>query len=120
MPHPLDLVALLLGIFFTLRQMESSSRRSDAFPGVSEQAFERWRLAAKSAYRLGGTACFGKVLVNIAVAFVMQRVPMPVAARYAIGVSLDLGWVALIVLAFLRSRRAHAIAREAGIERRSA
>jgi hypothetical protein len=116
LPHPLDLIALILGILFTLRQMDVTQRQAKNFPDVREADFTRWWQSARSAYRLGSSACFGKILVDIAVAYIMQHVPMPMPLRVGIGLTLDLGWVALVVLAFLGSRRAHALARDLGIE----
>lgn len=119
MPHPLDLIALILGILFTLRQMDVTQRQAKNFPDVREADFTRWWQRARGAYRLGSSACFAKILLDIAAAYVMQRVPMPAALRIGIGLSLDLGWVALVVVAFLGSRRAHALARDLGIEVRA-
>ena len=119
MPHPLDLIALVLGILFTIRQMDVTQRQAANYPGVREADFTRWWQRARGAYRLGGTICFGKILLDIAMAYTMRRVPMPPAARIGIGLSLDLSWVAIVVLAVLRSQRAHALARELGIEVRA-
>ena len=119
MPHPLDLIALVLGILFTIRQMDVTQRQAANYPGVREADFTRWWGRARGAYRLGSTVCFGKILLDIAMAYVMRRVPMPSPVRIGIGLTLDLAWVALVVVAVLRSQRAHALARELGIEMRA-
>jgi hypothetical protein len=119
LPHPLDLIALVLGILFTLRQMDVTQRQAKNYPGIREADFTRWWQRARGAYRLGSSACFGKILLDIAVASVMRRVPMPPALRIGIGLTLDLGWLVLVVLAILRSQRAHALARDLGIEVRA-
>ena len=116
MPHPLDLIALVLGVLFSLRQMDVTQRQAAAFPSVREADFTRWWQAARGAYRLGSSVCFGKIALDIVVAYVMRRVPLPTPVRLTIGLGLDLGWTVLVVLAVLRSRRAHALARELGIE----
>jgi hypothetical protein len=117
-PHPLDLISLILGILFTIRQMDVTQRQAASYPGVREADFNRWWQRARGAYKLGGSVCFGKILLDIGMAYLMRRVPMPPGARIGIGLTLDLGWVALVVLAVLRSQRAHALARELGIELR--
>ena len=118
MPHPLDLIALVLGILFTLRQMDVTQRQAKNYPGVREADFTRWWQRARGAYRLGSSVCFGKILLDIGMAYTMRRVPMPSSMRIGIGLALDLTWVALVVFAVLRSQRAHALARELGIEMR--
>lgn len=118
LPHPLDLVALILGLFSAIRQMDVSARQADRYPGVDPGVFEHWQGLAKSAYRLGMAANFGKVLLDLLMSRVIWMVAMPTSLRRGIGLSLDLAWVALIVLVFVRARRALAYAREHGLEKR--
>jgi hypothetical protein len=119
LPHPLDLIALVLGILFTLRQMDVTQRQAASYPGIREADFQRWWRLARGSYRLGSSACFGKIILDIAAAYTMRHTPMPPAARWGIGLTLDLGWVVLVALAMLRTRRAHALARDLGIETRA-
>jgi hypothetical protein len=120
LPHPLDLIALVLGVLFALRQMDVSQRQAASFPHVPAADFARWWQKARGAYRLGTSACFGKILLDLGVAYAMARVPLPRAAQWGIGLSLDFAWVVLVVLAVWRSSRAHRLARELGIEARVA
>jgi hypothetical protein len=115
-PHPLDLIALILGILFTLRHMNVSQRQPEELPNVRADDFLRWKAAAAGAYRLGSSACFGKVLLDLVFAYVMRTYALTTAIRWSIGLTLDLGWIALVVLCAWRVRRAHALARELGIE----
>ena len=116
LPHPLDLIALILGILFTLRQMDVANRLAENYPGVAPEDFKRWQRSALVAYRWGASACFGKVLLDIGFAFLMGKVALPTAARWGIGLSLDAGWVALIVYSYLRVMRARALGRQVGTE----
>jgi hypothetical protein len=116
LPHPLDLVALILGILFTLRQMDVTNRQADRYPGVPTQDFERWKRSATLAYRWGSSACFGKVLLDIGFSQLMARVALPAGARWGIGLTLDIGWVALVIYSYVRVMRARRYAREIGVE----
>jgi len=116
LPHPLDLIALVLGILFALRLMDVTQRQATSYPGLREAEFARWWQRARGAYRLGSSACFGKILADIIAAYAMRHTQMPSAARWGIGLTLDLGWVVLVALAVFRSNRAHALARDLGIE----
>lgn len=119
MPHPLDLIALVLGILFTLRQMDVTQRQAASFPQVREADFDRWWQLARGSYRLGSTVCFAKIIADIAAAYWMRHALPPAAVRWAVGLTLDLGWLALVAVAWFRSRRAHALARDLGIEVRA-
>lgn len=116
LPHPLDLVALILGILFTLRQMDVANRQADRYPGVPVADFESWKRSATVAYRWGSSACFAKVLLDIGFSQLMGRVALPTAARWGIGLTLDIGWVVLVVYSYVRVMRARRYAREIGVE----
>jgi hypothetical protein len=116
LPHPLDLLALILGILFTLRQMDIANRHADRYPGVPQADFERWKRAALVAYRWGSSACFAKVLLDIGFSFLMSRYPFPAGLRWGIGLTLDAGWVLLVIYSYLRVMRARAFGREIGTE----
>ena len=119
LPHPLDLIALVLGILFTLRLMDVTQRQAASYPAILETDFTRWWQRARGAYRLGTSACFGKILADIIAAYAMRHLWMPTAARWVIGLTLDVGWAALVALAVFRTTRAHALARDLGIEVRA-
>ena len=116
LPHPLDLIALVLGVLFALRQMDVTQRQATSFPQVAPADFARWWGKARGAYRLGSSACFGKIFVDIVAAYGMRHIVLPRAAYVTIGLSLDFTWLVLVVLAIWRTSRAHALARELGIE----
>jgi hypothetical protein len=117
LPHPLDLIALVLGVLFALRQMDVTQRQAASFPHVPPADFDRWWKKARGAYRLGSSVCFGKIMLDIVVARAMGAWPLPNAARWGIGLSLDAAWAVLVVLAVWRSSRAHRLARELRIEK---
>jgi len=114
-----DLLALILGILFSLRQMDVSMRQKDRYPNVSEADFTRWRDQARSNYRLGAGACFGKILFDIVFAFLLNHgLPMPFAVKLTLGLSVVVLWMLGVGVAVWRTQRSHALARELGIEAR--
>ena len=90
LPHPLDLIALILGVLAALRQLETSGRRPERYPWVDPANFERWQRTAQAAYRLGVSACFGKVLLDIALSLLFRVRPLPFPVQVTVGVSVDL------------------------------
>jgi hypothetical protein len=64
-------------------------------------------------------SCFGKVLLDFGFAYLFFRIyAPPTVARWTIGLTLDVGWVVLVVVSYLRVRRAHRLARELGVDHR--
>ena len=116
--HFLHPVVLIIGVLFALRRMDVSMRAPEQYPTVAAEAFARWKLRAGRAYGLGMAACFGKVLLDFAVAYWFFNLPPPppAAVRKAIGVSLDVGWFVLVAVSYWQVRKAHALAREIGVE----
>ncbi len=117
--HLLHPVVLILGVLFALRRMDVSMRNAEQYPGVDPEAFGRWKRLAMGGYLLGMTSCFGKVLLDLAFARVVFPLVVPPApVRWTIGLTLDIGWVVLVVVSYLRVRRSHRLAREIGTDRR--
>jgi hypothetical protein len=116
--HPLHPVVLIIGILFALRRLDVSQRLAEQYPGAGAEAFDRWKLLAMRAYGLGMSGCFGKVLLDYLLAYLFHLHPPPAVVARAIGISLDVGWVVLVAVSYLRVRKAHALAREIGVERR--
>ena len=73
----LDIVAILLGIGFTIAKLDAQSRKPEQFAHVPVADFERWRSWTASIYRLGSSMCFARVLVHQALAFYVRSHPLP-------------------------------------------
>lgn len=117
--HLLHPVVLILGVLFALRRMDVSMRTAEQYPGVDAEAFARWKRLAMGSYGLGMASSFGKVVLDFGFAYLFFRIYAPPAGvRLAIGLTLDVGWIVLVVVAYLRVRRAHRLARELGVDHR--
>lgn len=119
LPHPIDLIYLILGVLFSLRQLDMSMRQAKDHPNVPEGDFERWKRASVLAYRTGAWTSFGKVLIDIVLAYAFQRMPPPVLVMRGVGIAIDVAAVALVIYAVVRIRRARALGRELGVELRA-
>jgi hypothetical protein len=116
--HPFHPVVLIIGVLFALRRLNVSMRAAEQYEGVDTEAFGRWKLQALRAYGLGMSGSFGKVLLDYLLAALFHLRPPPMLVARAIGISLDVGWVVLVAVAYFRVHKAHALAREIGVERR--
>ena len=114
--HTLHTVVLVIGVLFALRRMSVSIRTLDQHPGVAPRAFEDWKARARRAYGLGMSACFGKVLADYAVVYLSSWLPTPFVLVRVAGIGLEVAWVVLVVVSYLRVRRVHTFAREIGVE----
>jgi hypothetical protein len=116
---PQDVVAILLGISFTVAKLDAQGRQASSFPQVAAADFERWRAWTVSIYRLGSAFCFLRVLFHQAWSFYQARHPVagpfaPLAMRYS-GLAMDVAWLGVLAATFIRAGRARALRRELGI-----
>jgi hypothetical protein len=115
----LDIIAILLGIMFTIAKLDAQGRKADNFPHVSPAEFERWRSWTTSIYRLGMTVCFARVVFHQGWAIYLSRHPVsaPAAPKSLVvpALAMDLLFLGVLAATFIRSSRARKLRRELGI-----
>jgi len=116
LPHPLDIVAILLGIFLLLRKSEVRAEDPALHPRVAPADFEGWRKRALAAYSWGTRACFAKVLLDFLFLAYLRRAPLELRLQQTIGISLDVLWIAALVTCWIQARRARRFADQVGIQ----
>lgn len=107
------LLALILGILYTVRKLDVRQREPSEFPNVPAFDFERWKSKQLAAYNLGSGACFLKVAVDLGL-YIAQRAIGWTAVRI-LGASIFFVWVFGLVGALLLSRAARKLSDELGI-----
>jgi hypothetical protein len=105
LPHPFDLVAILIGIFLALRRSELAGEEGPADEG-RRLAFELFRAHATAAYTLGIRVCFFKVVADFSFSAYLHRYQTSLWLARTLGISLDLLWVLALVVCWIRTRRA--------------
>jgi hypothetical protein len=113
--HLFDIIYLILGVLFSMRQLEVSMRLATNYPNTTEADFDRWKRTAVLAYRTGAWTCFGKVLLDIVFAYGLRTV-LPPMVLMTFGITLEIGAIVLVAYAIVRIRRSRVLAREFGIE----
>lgn len=103
-----DILAVILGVLFTIRKLDAQRRTHREFPHVRPDVFERWRQRETAVYALGMLACFSKVLAKLLVVYVFYDQMSYRMLRLA-GMSIDLSWLAIAGLTLYRG---HALAKE--------
>lgn len=110
----LDILAVIFGVWFSVRKLDAQSRRAEDFPHVARLDFEAWQSREVDAYRVAAFGCFLKVVVDLVFTlFVVPRVDFGVARTG--GAVIDLSWAALLVATFVRTHRARETRRRLGI-----
>jgi hypothetical protein len=110
-----DILALILGILFTIRRLDVRKREPEQFPQVDPAAFARWKRTELGAYMVGSTACFMKILVDYSFRFIASRTGLDWNIVRAVGGSIFLAWVIAMLYAFFRTGRGRRLREELGI-----
>jgi hypothetical protein len=115
----LDILAILLGIMFTIANLDAQGRKASNFAHVPEQEFERWRNWTTSIYRLGSSVCFLRVIFHQGWALYLGRQVVtgpaaPLSLRIP-ALLMDVAFLGVLAATFIRAGRARALRRELGI-----
>jgi hypothetical protein len=116
---PYGVIAIVLGIGFMVAKLDAQGRKASDFAHVPPQDFERWRDWTTSIYRLGAGACFLRVIFQQGWAYYVSRQALttpawPASLRYP-ALLVDVLWLGLVAVTFVRAGRARALRRELNI-----
>ncbi len=115
----LDIVAILLGITFTIAKLDAQGRKSENFAHVPPAEFERWRNWTTSIYRLAMSVCFARVVFHQGWAIYLSRHPVttPGAPKSLVlpALLMDVLFLGVLATTFIRASRARRLRRELGI-----
>lgn len=109
-----DIIAVIFGVWFTIRKLDAQKRQPQEFPHVAPDAFRAWQEREVAVYQMAVLACFAKVLLNVLfLLFVMPHLPVP--AMRLVGASIFFAWVAVMIWTFVRTSRLRRVRQDLGI-----
>lgn len=109
-------LALIFGIWFTVRKLDVRKREPEHFPNVDRAAFERWKQIELSAYNVGSFACFAMIFLDYAFRFAATRWTLDWTLVRIVGASLFFAWVAALVYTGVKAGRGRRLRDELGID----
>ncbi len=99
-----DIVAVILGVIFTIRKLDAQRREPEEFAHVDREAFIAWRSRETFVYTVGMMACFAKVLAKTVVAlFIAER--MAFSDLRLLGAAIDIPWFVLVIYVLVAAYR---------------
>jgi hypothetical protein len=112
------LLALILGILFTVRRLDVARRKAEDHPEVHEQQFLRWQRQARSSYALGASASLAKVLLDLGlVRYALSQDLGPIVVRNG-GAAIFVAWLVAMTAVVYKVLRTRRLASEIGIRLR--
>ena len=110
-----DIIAVILGVMFTLRKLDTQSRDASQQPNVPPEDFARWQRQTTSAYAPGMYASFFRVIFHFGYIRYAAHHPLSPQAFGRVALLVDLIWLVSVVTTFIRANAARELRRKLGI-----
>ena len=110
-----DIIAVILGVMFTLRKLDTQSRNAAQHPGVAVEDFERWQRQTAAAYAPGAYASFFRVIFHFGYMAYAKHHPLPPLTFGRIALLVDALWLVCTVSTLIRAHFAREQRKKLGI-----
>jgi hypothetical protein len=110
-----DVIAVIVGVMFIIRKLDTQSRKPEQQPHVPEDDFRTWQRQAASAYAPGAYASFFRVLFHVGFVRYQSQHPLALDTYARIGGLVDLLWIVCVITTLYRSYRSRELQRKLGI-----
>lgn len=110
----LSLIAVIVGIFYTIRKLDARSRSEAEFPAVPAELFRAWQEREVRVYGRAAFACVLKLVLGIVAEYWLAPI-WPGNESRLIGFAIDLGWFIVVLWTFFLGRQLSKERRRLGI-----
>jgi hypothetical protein len=119
----LDILAVILGVLYTVRKLDVSRREAKDFPAVPPERFEAWQRREARVYTVASWACLLKILLDPGTSYLgllklLGQAPpaehLPLV--WVAGPVVDLSWVLVMVWTAVRAARSRRERAEIGVQ----
>ena len=111
-----DIIAVILGVMFTLRKLDTQSRNAAQHPGVDPEDFLGWQRQTASAYAPGAYASFAREILHVFFIFYLKHHPLSPKAYAHVGLMVDFVWLVSVVSTLIRAHWARELRKKLGID----
>lgn len=112
----LDVLSVLLGVFFTVRKLDVTRRRPEDYASVPAVDFGRWRFLRARAYSVGIWVSFLRIVADFAFVHWSTTTGLSWDSMRVGGASIDALWAVGLAVALYRGRAARKLGTDLGIE----
>ncbi len=110
-----DIIAVILGVMFTLRKLDTQSRNAAQQPGVDPEDFRRWQRQTAGAYAPGAYASFLRVVFHFLYIRYTAHHPISPMAFARVALLVDLVWLVSVISTLIRAHYAREMRKRLGI-----
>jgi hypothetical protein len=110
-----DIIAVIVGVMFTLRKLDTQSRNAGQHPNVDPDDFARWQRQGASAYVPGAYASFLRVVFHFFYIRYIAHHPLSPTAFRRVALLVDLAWLVAVGTTLVRAHHARELRKKLGI-----
>jgi hypothetical protein len=111
-----DIIAVFLGVWFTLRKLDTQSREASQQPSVSPDDFAGWQRQTVAAYTPAMYASFFRVIFHFGYMRYAAHHPLDPLTFGRVALLVDVIWFVSVVTTLYRAHTARELGRKLGIE----
>ena len=110
-----DIIAVIVGVMFTLRKLDTQSRSAAQSPNVAPEDFERWQRRSAAAYAPGAYASFLRVVFHFGFIRYTAHHPLAPQSFARVAFFVDLLWLACVLYTLINAHFARELRKKLGI-----
>ena len=110
-----DIIAVIVGVMFTLRKLDTQSRNASQYPNVDPEEFLRWQRRSAAAYAPGAYASFFRVVFHFAFIRYTAHHQLPPLTFARVALLVDALWFICIVYTLINAHFAREMRKKLGI-----
>lgn len=110
-----DVIAVIVGVMFTIRKLDTQSRKPEQQPGIDPDDFRAWQKHGAAAYAPGAYASFFRVVFHVGFVRYQTSHPLSMQTYARIGLLVDALWLACVITTLYRAYRSRELQRKLGI-----
>ena len=110
-----DIIAVIVGVMFTMRKLDTQSRSAVQSPNVAPDDFERWQRRSAAAYAPGAYASFFRVIFHFAFMRYTAHHPLPPLTFARVALLVDALWFVCVVYTLINAHFAREMRKKLGI-----
>ena len=110
-----DIIAVIVGVMFTLRKLDTQSRNPTQHPNVAADDFLHWQRRSAAAYAPGAYASFFRVVFHFGFIRYSAHHPLPPMTFARVALLVDALWLGCVVYTLINAHLARELRKKLGI-----
>jgi hypothetical protein len=110
-----DIIAVIVGVMFTLRKLDTQSRTAAQYPHVDPEDFQRWQRRSAAAYAPGAYASFFRVIFHFGFIRYGSSHALPPLTFARVALVVDALWLGCVLYTLVNAHFAREMRKKLGI-----